>query len=47
MLQALELLTPPIEQNRLSRMKAHLRRGTALVALKLYAEGELTGAVTC
>ena len=38
-LQALELLTPPVPQNAASRCKAHVRRGTAFSHLELYAEG--------
>ena len=38
--QALELLTPPVPQNAASRVKAHIRRGTAYAKLELYVEGK-------
>ena len=38
-LQALDLLTPPVPQNATSRMKAHIRRGTAYCHLEAYVEG--------
>ncbi|TRY90154.1 hypothetical protein DNTS_033342 [Danionella cerebrum] len=37
--QALELLTPAVAANASSRMKAHVRRGTAFCELQLYVEG--------
>jgi dyslexia susceptibility 1 candidate gene 1 protein len=37
--KALELLTPPVESNLQSRIKSHVRRGTAFCELELYAEG--------
>jgi len=37
--QALELLTPPVQQNRDARIKAHIRRGTAFCKLEAYVEG--------
>ncbi|XP_004468372.1 dynein axonemal assembly factor 4 isoform X1 [Dasypus novemcinctus] len=37
--KALELLTPPVAGNANSRMKAHVRRGTAFCQLELYVEG--------
>ncbi len=39
--KALDLLTPPVELNAVSRLKAHIRRGTAFCDLELYAEGLL------
>lgn len=39
MLQALELLTPPNQENSKSRLLCHIRRGTAFVHLSLLAEG--------
>ena len=41
MIKALDLLTPPVELNASSRLKAHIRRGTAFCDLELYAEGLL------
>jgi dyslexia susceptibility 1 candidate gene 1 protein len=35
----LELLSPPVPNNADSRLKAHVRRGTAFCHLELYAEG--------
>ena len=40
--QALELLDPPVPDNLLQRVKAHVRRGTAFCELELYAEGTTT-----
>ncbi|XP_019520828.1 PREDICTED: dyslexia susceptibility 1 candidate gene 1 protein isoform X3 [Hipposideros armiger] len=37
--KALELLTPPVAANANTRMKAHVRRGTAFCQLELYVEG--------
>ncbi|XP_071488741.1 dynein axonemal assembly factor 4-like [Diadema antillarum] len=37
--KAIELLTPPVQANASSRLKAHTRRGTAFCELELYAEG--------
>uniref|UniRef100_A0A3Q3VLT0 Dynein axonemal assembly factor 4 n=1 Tax=Mola mola TaxID=94237 RepID=A0A3Q3VLT0_MOLML len=37
--QALDLLTPPVDNNAAARVKAHVRRGSALCHLQLYAEG--------
>ncbi|XP_062405313.1 dynein assembly factor 4, axonemal [Sardina pilchardus] len=37
--QALELLTPPVADNAVARLKAHVRRGTAFCQLELYVEG--------
>ncbi|NWJ04065.1 DAAF4 factor, partial [Crypturellus undulatus] len=37
--KALELLTPPVPDNKNARIKAHVRRGTAFCQLELYAEG--------
>lgn len=37
--RALELLTPPVPANAQSRLKAHVRRGTAFCHLELYVEG--------
>ena len=37
----MDLLTPPVELNATSRLKAHVRRGTAFCELELYAEGLL------
>ncbi|XP_028678782.1 dynein assembly factor 4, axonemal isoform X1 [Erpetoichthys calabaricus] len=37
--RALELLTPPVPDNSESRVKAHIRRGTAFCELELYVEG--------
>ncbi|XP_062326534.1 dynein assembly factor 4, axonemal [Osmerus eperlanus] len=39
--RALDLLTPPVEDNAAARLKAHVRRGTAFCELELYAEGLL------
>lgn len=39
--RALELLTPPVSDNAKSRLKAHLRRGSAFCELELYPEGLL------
>ncbi|CAF3088643.1 unnamed protein product [Rotaria socialis] len=39
--RALELLDPPVPDNLLQRVKAHVRRGTAFCELELYAEGLL------
>ena len=38
--QALELLTPPVPANMMSRVRCHIRRGTAFCELELYVEGE-------
>ena len=35
------MLTPPVEDNATSRLRAHIRRGTAFCELELYAEGLL------
>ena len=35
------MLTPPVESNATSRLRAHVRRGTAFCELELYAEGLL------
>ena len=35
----MELLTPPVAENASSRLKAHVRRGTAFCEMELYAEG--------
>ena len=40
--QALELLTPPVPANALSRCKALVRRGTAQAQLENYVEGKTT-----
>jgi dyslexia susceptibility 1 candidate gene 1 protein len=40
-IKALDLLNPPVELNASSRLKAHVRRGTAFCELELYAEGLL------
>ncbi|NWT80400.1 DAAF4 factor, partial [Lanius ludovicianus] len=37
--KALELLTPPVPDNKNARVKAHVRRGTAFCQLELYTEG--------
>uniref|UniRef100_S4S020 Dynein axonemal assembly factor 4 n=1 Tax=Petromyzon marinus TaxID=7757 RepID=S4S020_PETMA len=37
--RALELLTPPVPANRVARVKAHVRRGTALSQLEMFVEG--------
>ncbi|XP_048337827.1 dynein axonemal assembly factor 4 isoform X1 [Sphaerodactylus townsendi] len=37
--KALDLLTPPVQDNANARVKAHLRRGTAFCELELYTEG--------
>lgn len=37
--KAIELLTPVVPANALSRLRAHTRRGTAFCELELYAEG--------
>jgi dyslexia susceptibility 1 candidate gene 1 protein len=34
-------LTPPVADNATSRLKAHIRRGTAFCELELFAEGLL------
>lgn len=34
-------MTPPVPDNATSRLKAHVRRGTAFCNLELYAEGLL------
>lgn len=39
MFQALELLTPPTQENSKSRLLCHIRRGTAFVHLRLLSEG--------
>ncbi|CAF0793962.1 unnamed protein product [Brachionus calyciflorus] len=39
--RALDLLTPPVQDNASSRLKAHIRRGNAFCELELYAEGLL------
>lgn len=39
--KALELLTPPVADNAKSRLRAHVRRGTAFCHLELYPEGLL------
>lgn len=39
--RALDLLTPPVDLNAVSRLKAHIRRGSAFCDLELYAEGLL------
>ncbi len=39
--RALELLTPPVLDNAISRLKAHVRRGSAFCELELFAEGLL------
>lgn len=36
---ALDLLTPPVESNAQSRLKAHIRRGSAFCELEMYVEG--------
>ena len=41
LLQALDLLTPPVEDNRKSRVKVLVRRGTALAKLEMLPEGKL------
>jgi dyslexia susceptibility 1 candidate gene 1 protein len=33
------LLTPPVDSNSQSRLKAHIRRGTAFCELEMYVEG--------
>ena len=47
--KAIELLTPPVESNRVDRMKAHIRRGTAFCELECYTEGliEYEAALKC
>jgi dyslexia susceptibility 1 candidate gene 1 protein len=35
------LLTPPVAANAQSRLKSHIRRGSAFCELELYAEGLL------
>lgn len=35
------MLTPPVADNANSRLKAHVRRGSAFCELELYAEGLL------
>ncbi|XP_009909530.2 dynein axonemal assembly factor 4 [Dryobates pubescens] len=37
--KALELLTPPVPDNKSARVKAYVRRGTAFCQLELYTEG--------
>ncbi|XP_054244141.1 dynein axonemal assembly factor 4 [Indicator indicator] len=37
--KALELLTPPVSDNKSARVKAYVRRGTAFCQLELYTEG--------
>ncbi|XP_038076928.1 dynein assembly factor 4, axonemal-like [Patiria miniata] len=37
--KALELLTPPVDANAKSRLRAHVKRGTAFCELELYVEG--------
>ncbi|XP_022097392.1 dynein assembly factor 4, axonemal-like [Acanthaster planci] len=37
--KALDLLTPPVEANAKSRLRAHVKRGTAFCELELYVEG--------
>ncbi|KAM4040034.1 dynein axonemal assembly factor 4 isoform 3-T3 [Anomaloglossus baeobatrachus] len=37
--KALELLTPPVPDNAVARLKAYVRRGTAFCELELYVEG--------
>ena len=32
-------MTPPVAENSSSRLKAHVRRGTAFCEMELYAEG--------
>ena len=39
LIKALELYTPPVVDNASSRLKAHVRRGSAFCELELYAEG--------
>jgi hypothetical protein len=39
-LQALELLVPKVQQNADSRLKCHVRRGTAFCQLEMYVEGK-------
>uniref|UniRef100_A0A672ZJP0 Dynein axonemal assembly factor 4 n=1 Tax=Sphaeramia orbicularis TaxID=375764 RepID=A0A672ZJP0_9TELE len=39
--QALSLLTPPVQSNAASRVRVHVRRGTAFCHLQLYTEGLL------
>ena len=39
--QALDLLSPPVTENASSRLRAHVRRGSAFCELELYAEGLL------
>jgi dyslexia susceptibility 1 candidate gene 1 protein len=39
--RALELLSPPVADNAASRVRAHVRRGSAFCELELYAEGLL------
>ncbi len=39
--KALDLLTPAVVENEKSRLKAHIRRGSAFCDLELYAEGLL------
>jgi len=39
MSKAIELLTPPVPQNAKSRVRGHIRRGSAFCELELYAEG--------
>ncbi len=40
LLQALDLLTPPVPANAAARTRAHVRRGSAFCQLQLYAEGQ-------
>ena len=37
----MDLLVPPVPDNAASRLKAHIRRGTAFCDLELYYEGLL------
>ena len=47
--KAIDLLTPAVDSNRVDRMKAHIRRGTAFCELECYAEGliEYEAALKC
>ena len=40
LLQALELLVPPVQANCASRCKAHVRRGTAYMQMEEYVLGK-------